>query len=108
MAERTILRSEPAGTERRPVVSLVVLGCSLLILVSLAIPGFEPPFGGIYYVSWLAGGTAALGFVANRRREPGAFARAGLVCALLAAGLLILSIVFPCAISLALHLTMPN
>jgi hypothetical protein len=87
---------------------LLVLGCSLLIGVSFAIPYFEPPFGGSWYMTWLAGITALLGVLAARRREQGPVARAGLVCALMAAALLVFTILFPLAYGLAMAVFMPN
>jgi hypothetical protein len=64
---------------RRPLVSILVLGASLLLFVSLAIPYFDPPFGGADYFFWLPILTIVLGIAAALRRERGPLARAGLI-----------------------------
>jgi hypothetical protein len=91
-----------------PRLSVLVLGCGLLILVSLLVPFFEPPFGGAWYLQWLSGGTAILGTVALMRREPGRVARAALVVTLMSAALFVFTIVFPWAYSLAMGVLIPD
>ena len=99
---------DAADYRRRPVVSLLVLGCGLLIAVSLAIPYFEPPFGGYLYFAWLSGGAVVLGAIAVLRREQGPITRAGVVCSLMAGAFLLLILLFPLAYGVAIDVLMPN
>jgi hypothetical protein len=99
----------PSGTGRSSqIVSILVVGCSLLIFLSFAIPYFEPPFAGLWYMTLLSGTTALLGLVAFRRREQGPIATIGLVCAAMAAALCVFTIVFPYAYGWAADTFMPN
>jgi hypothetical protein len=88
--------------------SLVVVGGSVLILASFLIPYFEPPFGGVWYMTWLSGSTAACGVVALRRRERGPIASTGRICSVMAAGLCAFTIIFPYAYSWAAGILMPD
>ena len=98
--------SDVAGSQRRPLLSLLVLGGGLLIFVSFVIPYFEPPFGGYLYMQWLTGATTALGVMAFLRREPGPIAHAGLACTFFAGSIFLLTIVFPLVYGLAMSIFM--
>jgi hypothetical protein len=106
--DRTAAHDSPRHGHRRPLLSLLVLGSSLLIVVSFVIPYFEPPFGGYLYMSWLSGGAAALGALAVLRRERGPIAHAGIVCTFMAAALFLFTLLFPLAYGVAIDVFMPN
>jgi len=59
-------------------------------------------------MEWLAGGTAVLGSIALLRRERGPVAAAAVAVTLCAAALLIFTIVFPMAYSMAMRVLMPD
>jgi hypothetical protein len=89
-------------------VSILVLGCGLLILISFAIPFFEVPFGGDRYMQWLSGLTLLLGVGAFLRRERGPLAVAAAVVTLGAGALLLLTVLIPFGYALAMRLFMPD
>ncbi len=98
--------SGPAG--RRPLLSFVVLGTAVLIAASVAVPQLQRPFGDAGYGMGLCGVTMSLGVAARLRGERGAIAAVALVCAGLAAALLVLLFVFAFGYGLAVGLAMPS
>ena len=75
---------------RRPLVSILALGASFLLLVSVGIPYFNPPFGGGDYFFWLPILAILLGIASALRRERGPIAHAGLIGAVCAGCLLVI------------------
>jgi hypothetical protein len=71
-------------------VSILALGASLLLLVSVGIPHFDPPVGGADYFFWLPILAIVLGIAAALRRERGPMAHAGLIGAVCAGSLLVI------------------
>jgi hypothetical protein len=69
---------------------MLALGASLLLLVSMGIPYFDPPFGGADYFFWLPILAIVLGIAAALRRERGSIAQAGLIGAACAGSLLVI------------------
>ena len=96
------------ANEARPLLSLLVVGCGVLIVVSYLVPLFEPPFAGTWYMQSLAGVTCVLGGLALLRGERGGVARVALVVTLSSAALFLFTIVFPWAYSAAMGALMPD
>jgi hypothetical protein len=84
------------------------VGCGALILVSLLVPFFQPPFGGDRYWQWMCGVTLLLGLVSWRRREQGAVAIAAIAVTVGAGGLLLLTVIVPFVYATAMRLFMPD
>jgi hypothetical protein len=61
-----------------------------LVILSVGIPYFAPPFGGDAYFFWLPVPTITLGLLALLRRERGPLAQVGLIGAAGSAMLLLL------------------
>jgi hypothetical protein len=97
--------SEP-DREHHHVVSLLVLGCAVLLYVSLLLPYFNPPVGGAEYFLCLAGLTVILGAIAVLRRERGAIGAAAAVAATGAAGFIVFMYVFAVGVSWLLGILM--
>ncbi len=97
-----------ASPPPRPLVSLVVLAATLVTAVSVAIPQSTSPFGGVNYMIVLSGATLVLGVAARLRGERGALGVVALVCAGLAAVLLVLIFVFEFGYGLAMGVAMPD
>jgi hypothetical protein len=100
--------AQPIPRLGRQSVSLLVLGCGLLILVSLSMPFFDVPFGGDRYFQWLSSLAVVLGVIARVRRERGPLAPAAAFVSVGAAGLLILTVFVPLAYGAAMQLFMPD
>jgi hypothetical protein len=79
-----------AESSRRPILSILAIGASVLLLASLGIPQFDPPFEATAYFFWLPVLILVLGIVAAIRHEQGPVAHAGLIGAICAGGLLII------------------
>ena len=88
--------------------SLVVVGCGALILVSFLVPYFSVPFGGEWYIQILSGVTFLLGVASLRRKERGTAAAAAAVVTVAAGGIFLFWMVFPYFYDLASRILMPN
>ncbi len=94
--------------QRKLRVSVLVVGCGLLILVSFLIPYFAVPFGGEWYMQILSGFTFLLGIVALRRKERGALATAASVVTFASGAIFLFWMVFPHFYAFASRILMPN
>ena len=94
------------ASENRSRLSLLVVGSGALILLSLFLPFFRPPFGGDYYWQWMCGITILLGVISLLRRERGSLAIVARCVTAGAAGLLLLTVLVPFAYSLVMRLFM--
>src|SRR5262245_21390040 len=88
--------------------SIAVVGCSALILVSFVTPFFHVPFGGPRYMQWLSGFTLLFGTLMWLRREHGSAALAARVVTVASAALLLLTVAVPLGFALAMRLFMEN
>lgn len=89
-------------------VSVLVVGCGALILVSLLIPHFDPPFGGVEYWKWISGVTILLGVVSWLRRERGPLAVVAVAVTCGAVGLLLLTVIVPFIYGIGMRLFMAD
>jgi uncharacterized membrane protein YccC len=105
---KAITNGTVSASEHRLRLSVLVVGCGLLILVSLAVPFFQPPFGGDRYWQWLCGVTVLLGAMSLFRRERGALAIVATIVTVAAGGLLLSTVMVPLAYSVAMRLFMPD
>ena len=101
-------RHPETNRKHRHVASLLVLGCAALLFLSLCLPYFEPPLGGLEYFLYLSGLTVLLGGVSVLRRERGAIGAAAAVAATGAVGLIVFRFVFAFGISWLFGVLMPN
>lgn len=105
---KVMIHEASGSTQQRAPFSLLVVGCGVLILLSLILPYFKPPFGGENYWQWLCAVTIVLGSISLVRKERGTVAIVALAVTGLALSLLLLTVVVPVAYSLAMRLLMPD
>jgi len=103
---KTPIGGTAGASQHRLRLSVLVVGCGALILVSLLIPFFRTPFGGEDYWQWLCAGTIVLGGMSLLRRERGPLAIAAVAVTVAAGGLLLLTVIVPFAYSIAMRLFM--
>lgn len=72
-------------------ISVVVIGSGLLLATSALNPYQVPPFGGHYYLYWLAGITVVLGAISILRREKGHLALAAAIVTVAAAAFILVT-----------------
>jgi hypothetical protein len=79
-----------ADATHRPILSILAIGATALLLVSLGIPYFTPPFEATAYFLWLPLLIIVMGAASALRHEQGPVARAGQISAIWAFGLLVI------------------